>query len=89
MDGVHASGSYMVLQLWATGRTAEPDVLKRDGYPYVSSSPSLLKRPGYPNITPRELTKDEIRQYVGYYAQAAKNAVFGAGFDAVEVHAAK
>jgi NADPH2 dehydrogenase len=77
------------MQLWALGRAAEPEVLKRDGHPYVSSSASLLKRQGYPDVFPRELSKAEIGKYVAYYAQAAKNAVFGAGFDGVEIHGAK
>lgn len=31
---------------------------------------------------------EEIKQYVEAYAQAARNAVYGAGFDGVEVHCA-
>ncbi|CAE7229881.1 unnamed protein product [Rhizoctonia solani] len=87
-DAVHAKGSYIFMQLWALGRAAEPEVLKRDGHPYVSSSASVLERKGYPNVPPRELTKGEIKKYVGFYAQAARNAVFGAGFDGVEIHGA-
>ncbi|CAE6434971.1 unnamed protein product [Rhizoctonia solani] len=87
-DAVHAKGSYIFMQLWALGRAAEPEVLKRDGHPYISSSASVLERKGYPNVTPRELTKAEIQKYIGYYAQAARNAVFGAGFDGVEIHGA-
>ena len=30
----------------------------------------------------------EIKEYVAAFAQAARNAVFGAGFDGVEIHAA-
>ncbi|KAG8690657.1 hypothetical protein FRC11_010050, partial [Ceratobasidium sp. 423] len=87
-DAVHAKGSFIFIQLWALGRAAEPEVLKRDGHPYVSSSASVLERKGYPNISPQELTKEEIQKYVGYYAQAARNAVYGAGFDGVEIHGA-
>ncbi|CAE6403949.1 unnamed protein product [Rhizoctonia solani] len=89
IDAVHQQGSYIFLQLWATGRAADPRVLDKEGYPYVSSSPSTLERPGYPTIPPRELSKAEIQQYVQNYAQAAKNAVSEAGFDGVEIHAAK
>jgi NADPH2 dehydrogenase len=77
------------MQLWALGRGAEPEVLKKDGHPYVSSSASLLPRQGIPDVTPKELSKAEIGKYVGLYAQAAKNAVVGAGFDGVEIHGAK
>ncbi|CAE6472085.1 unnamed protein product [Rhizoctonia solani] len=87
-DAVHAKGSYIFMQLWALGRAAEPEVLKRDSHPYVSSSASALERKGYPDLPPRELTKADIQKYVGYYAQAARNAVFGAGFDGVEIHGA-
>ncbi|GAB1522913.1 hypothetical protein RhiTH_006040 [Rhizoctonia solani] len=75
-------------KLWAIGRAADPRVLEKEGYSYVSSSPSLLERPGYPNVTPRELSKSEIKQYVENYARAARNAVYEAGFDGVEIHAA-
>jgi NADPH2 dehydrogenase len=77
------------MQLWALGRAAEPEVLRREGHPYVSSSASTLQRKGYPDIAPQELTRSGIKKYVEYYAQAARNAVFGAGFDGVEIHGAK
>jgi NADPH2 dehydrogenase len=37
---------------------------------------------------PRALTVEEIREYVQLFATAARNAVLGAGFDGVEIHAA-
>jgi len=37
---------------------------------------------------PRALTVEEIGEYVQLYAKAASNAVLGAGFDGVEIHAA-
>ncbi|CAE6483701.1 unnamed protein product [Rhizoctonia solani] len=89
VDAVHKQGSYIFLQLWAAGRAADPVVLGRKGYPYVCSSPSPLERPGYPSTSPRELSKAEIQQYIQNYAQAAKNGVIEAGFDGVEIHAAK
>lgn len=77
-DAVHAKGSFMYLQLWALGRAADPTVLKEEGdYPYVSASD--IPMPGNP-INTRPLTVEEIKEYVGLYAQAAKNAV-KAGFD--------
>ena len=36
----------------------------------------------------RWLSCAEIKEYVAAFAQAARNAVFGAGFDGVEIHAA-
>ncbi len=81
-DVVHSHGSFIFLQLWALGRAATPKTLEEDGHPYVSSSATPLDD----GPTPRALTKDEIKEYVGLYAQAAENAVEKAGFDGVEVH---
>ncbi|CAE6470366.1 unnamed protein product [Rhizoctonia solani] len=64
VDAVHKQGSHIFLQLWAIGRAADPRVLDKEGYPYVSSSPSALGRPGYPATPPRELSKAEIQQYI-------------------------
>ncbi|KIY72910.1 FMN-linked oxidoreductase [Cylindrobasidium torrendii FP15055 ss-10] len=84
-DAVHAKGSFIYLQLWALGRAADPAVLKEEGdYPYVSASD--IPMPGNP-VNPRPLTVEEIKEYVGLYAQAARNAV-KAGFDGVEIHGA-
>ena len=85
-DAVHKKGSYIVLQLWALGRTADPETLKKEGIEdgYVSSSAVPLSEGG---PTPRPLSTEEIWEYVKEYAQAARNAV-AAGFDAVEIHAA-
>ena len=83
---MHAKGSYIFLQLWALGRAADPAIIRAEGHPYVSSSPIPLK--GSSEV-PEELTKDDIKRYIGLFVQAAKNAVFGAGFDGVEVHSAK
>ncbi|KAG9127788.1 hypothetical protein FRC07_009175, partial [Ceratobasidium sp. 392] len=86
VDAVHANGSFIYLQLWALGRVAKPEVLKAEGnYPLVSASPIRLDDK---HGVPQELSKDDIKRYVGLYAQAAKNAVFGAGFDGVEIHSA-
>ncbi|KAF9019480.1 FMN-linked oxidoreductase [Hymenopellis radicata] len=85
-DGVHAKGSYIFLQLWALGRAADPAVLKAEdpSFPYVSASDVALP---IREVAPRPLTVEEIQEYVGLYAQAAKNAI-EAGFDGVEIHGA-
>lgn len=86
-DAVHSKGSSIVCQLWALGRAAHREQLASESpdYPYISSGNIPL-----PNqtIAPRPLTIDEIREYVGWYATAAANAVNKAGFDGVEIHAA-
>ncbi|KAJ8095061.1 hypothetical protein PM082_010279 [Marasmius tenuissimus] len=87
VDAIHAKGSYVYLQLWALGRAAEPAQFHAEdsSYPYVSASDlPMSDRP----MAPRPLTIGEIKDYVQYYADAAKNAVHKAGFDGVEVHGA-
>ncbi|KIP11310.1 hypothetical protein PHLGIDRAFT_21746 [Phlebiopsis gigantea 11061_1 CR5-6] len=82
---VHAQGSYIYAQLWAMGRAAIPEILQSEGrYPYVSASDVLLQGKPFP---PRPLTIEEIKEYVEWFAIAAKNAL-RAGFDGVEFHAA-
>lgn len=89
VDAVHKNGSAIFLQLWALGRTAHPDVLKEEGgYPFVAPSPIPLDNTSTSPPVPRALTVEEIREYVQLYATAARNAVIGAGFDGVEIHAA-
>lgn len=88
-DSVHSKGSFIVIQLWAIGRAADPSQL-------VSEDPSFkdayisagdVQLTGQP-IPPRPLTVPEIKEYVDWYAKAAENAVKKAGFDGVEVHGA-
>ncbi|KAL0579901.1 hypothetical protein V5O48_002072 [Marasmius crinis-equi] len=90
VDSVHAKGSFIYMQLWALGRTANPSQLQSEdpSYPFVSASdiPLSDRKEGSP--TPRALTVEEIKEYVQYYAQAASNAVHKAGFDGVEIHGA-
>ena len=54
-------------------------------FDYVAPSPIKLSDH---EETPRALTVPEIKQYVEWYATAAKNAVERAGFDGVEIHGA-
>ena len=92
-DAVHARGSYIFMQIWALGRAANPNTITSPDsesnpggpYPYVSASDVQLSNKPVP---PRALTDAEVREYVELFGQAAKNAVFGAGFDGVEIHGA-
>ncbi|KAM5537390.1 hypothetical protein V8D89_008909 [Ganoderma adspersum] len=88
VDAVHAKGSYIYLQIWALGRMARPGggFEAEEGIQYVAPSPVPLRHT--PDLTPRELTKDEIKEYVGWYAQAAEDAIRRVGFDGIEVHGA-
>ncbi|TGO26441.1 hypothetical protein BPAE_0059g00110 [Botrytis paeoniae] len=83
-DAVHAKKSYIWMQLWALGRAADPSNLQEEGgYKLKSSSDIAFEGGG----KPEPLTEAEIKEYIGLYAQAAKNAI-EAGFDGVEIHGA-
>ncbi|KIV92828.1 hypothetical protein PV10_04093 [Exophiala mesophila] len=83
---VHDQGSYIVLQLWSLGRTADPTVASRIGIKFASSSAQAIT-PGATPV-PAELTRAEIQGLVQDHAKAAWNAVMKAGFDGVEIHGA-
>ena len=84
VDTVHAAGSFIFLQLWALGRSADPDRKRRDNSGDVVSSSAVPETAG--GHVPRALTEDEIWKYVADHAKAAKTAVEVAGFDGVELH---
>ncbi|KAJ7117178.1 NADH oxidase family-domain-containing protein [Mycena epipterygia] len=85
-ESVHAKGSFVFMQLWALGRSANSEYLATQDptFPYVSASDVQQTGKDKP---PRPLTVSEIKEYAGLYAQAAKNAV-EAGCDGVEIHSA-
>lgn len=68
VDAVHAKGSFIYLQLWFLGRAAKADVLKAEGGHDVVSASDIPFEGG---AKPRPLTKDEIKEVIGYYAEAA------------------
>jgi NADPH2 dehydrogenase len=83
---VHEKKSFIYLQLWALGRAADPTQLKKE----LGESAKVVSASNIPfegGATPTALTEEEIKEYIGLYAQAAKNAV-EAGFDGVEIHGA-
>ena len=86
---VHEAGGKIFIQLWHVGRLSHPDFL--NGELPVAPSPinpgHKSKTPkGYkPTVTPKELSRQEIKQIIADYATAASNAV-KAGFDGVEIH---
>lgn len=83
-EAVHKKGSFIYLQLWALGRVASPAQAEKEGITIKTSSAVSLGE-GY--ATPKEMTIDEIKEFIGDYVQAAKNAM-EAGFDGVELHGA-
>lgn len=86
VDAVHKQGSYIYLQLWALGRSADAEILKKESNSDLVSASDIPESPDAA-IKPRPLRHEEILQYIEDYTQAAKNAV-AAGFDGVEIHAA-
>ncbi|GKZ27549.1 hypothetical protein AbraIFM66951_005469 [Aspergillus brasiliensis] len=84
VDAVHAEGSYIWLQLWATGRSTEVDCPPAGAYDLTSSS-AVPAGPDAP--TPRALSEAEIAVYIDEHVEAAENAM-QAGFDGVEIHGA-
>ncbi|EMC94206.1 hypothetical protein BAUCODRAFT_36680 [Baudoinia panamericana UAMH 10762] len=84
-DSVHQAGGVIFLQLWALGRAANPDVMKKEELGDVVSASDIPMSDNSPK--PRPLTEDEIEQYIRDYTAAAKNAI-EAGFDGVEIHGA-
>ncbi|KAI0066943.1 FMN-linked oxidoreductase [Artomyces pyxidatus] len=93
VDGVHARGSFIFLQLWDLGAAAEPSILLAEEdypwvgagkYPYVGAGDLLFPEHTEP---PRPLSVDEIHEHTWLFANAARNAVEQAGFDGVEIHA--
>jgi NADPH2 dehydrogenase len=82
-DAVHAKGSFIFMQLWALGRAAAAEVLEKEGFKVKSASNIAFEG----GATPEPLTEAEIKEYIGLYVQAAKNAI-AAGMDGVEIHSA-
>jgi N-ethylmaleimide reductase len=89
-DAVHAAGGRIIAQLWHMGAMSHPDLL--DGALPLSASDvdpqqrSVTAEGRVPTVTPRPMTRDEIRKTVADYARAAGNAM-EAGFDGVQIQA--
>jgi N-ethylmaleimide reductase len=89
-EAVHQHGGVIFTQLWHTGSTSHPD--------FFSGTPPLAPsavNPGLrsptpsgdqPTVTPRAMTRVDIRTTINDYATAAANAV-RAGFDGVQLQA--
>jgi NADPH2 dehydrogenase len=81
-DAVHERGCFLWCQLWVQGRAADPEVLRRGGFKYQSSSAVPLSAD---SEVPGEMTEQDIQDVLRDYVTAASNAM-AAGFDGIEVH---
>lgn len=91
-DAVHAEGGTIFAQLMHSGRIGDTDLLPghlinvsasavaADGQAYTHQGPK-------PFPMPHALAGAEVRDAIGEFASAARNAV-AAGFDGVEIHGA-
>ncbi|SEF49886.1 alkene reductase [Vibrio hangzhouensis] len=96
-DAVHAKDGAIFAQLWHVGRVTHPDNI--GGEQPISSSALKAENvkvfvdngtsePGFVDVVePRAMTKEDIKEVVEQYRQAALNAV-EAGFDGIELHGA-
>src|ERR1700734_1523570 len=91
VQGVHAAGGRILLQLWHVGRISDPAY--HDGALPVGPSAIAPKgnvsliRPQRAYVAPRALKTEELADVVEAYRRGAQNAK-RAGFDGVEIHGA-
>ena len=89
-DAVHKEGSFMYAQLWHTGAMSHPDFFE-GALPMSASAvnpeqESVTPSGRKPTVTPRPMSKAEIRHAVADFGVATKNAL-EAGFDGVQIQA--
>ncbi|MFP8489301.1 alkene reductase [Gracilimonas sp. Q87] len=86
---VHDKDGKIFLQLWHVGRISHPDF--HDGeLPLAPSAINPNEKSYTPEgfkdtVTPKAMTKDDIKRTIADFKHAAKNAM-KAGFDGVEIH---
>jgi N-ethylmaleimide reductase len=89
-DAVHAESGVIFAQLWHTGSTSHPDFF--GGRPPLAPSainPGLhspTSAGNKPTVTPRAMTREDVRTTINDFAIAASNAK-RAGFDGVQLQA--
>ncbi|GAB4211918.1 MAG: alkene reductase [Rhodoferax sp.] len=96
-QAVHQAGGRIVCQLWHVGRISHTSLQPNGAQPVAPSAitaktKTVLIKDGVPEFVdvsaPRALQAYELPDIVHAYAAAARNAVYTAGFDGVEIHAA-
>ncbi|WP_199231652.1 alkene reductase [Azospirillum sp. TSO35-2] len=92
-EAVHGAGGRIVAQLWHVGRISHPLFQPNGAAPLapsaIAAAGQLFTGQGMePFPVPRALETAEIPALVRQFADAAKRAVYDAGLDGVEIHAA-
>ena len=92
-EAVHARGGRIFVQLWHVGRISHPMFQPNGALPIapsaIAAKGELYTGEGMkPFPVPRALETAEIPGLIRDFAEAAKRAVFDAGFDGVEIHGA-
>ncbi|SKB72941.1 alkene reductase [Maribacter arcticus] len=88
-EAVHNDGGKIFIQLWHVGRMSHPDFHNGE-LPLAPSAINPNAQSYTPEgfkdtVTPKAMTKEDIKQTIADFVTAAKNAV-EAGFDGVEIH---
>ncbi len=81
-DVIHKNGSKAIMQINHAGSATTAEITGSSPV-----GPSAVAHPRNPNVSPRELTTDDIKGIINSFANAAKR-VKEAGFDGVEIHSA-
>ena len=88
-ERVHKKGGKIFIQLWHVGRISHPDFHNGE-LPLAPSAinpntKSFTPEGNKDTVTPKEMTKEDIKRTIKDFQNAAKNAM-DAGFDGVEIH---
>ncbi len=88
-QAVHEEGGKIFIQLWHVGRISHPDFhggeLPLAPSPINPESKAFTPEGFKETVTPKEMSREEIKQTISDFRNAAKNA-WEAGFDGVEIH---
>lgn len=86
---VHDEDGKIFAQLWHVGRISHPDFQNGDkplSASAINPHTQVYTPDGFKEtVTPKEMTREEIKDTIQEFKRAAKNAI-DAGFDGIEIH---